>query len=246
MTQYDFMGNLYNQSNISIMWRNCVYIPTIKHVFPNLERKNIMDLACGNGFYTRLFKSMGAGRVLGVDISEAMILDAKTIEKNNPIDVQYQIANAATLNKTIEFDIVFAGYCLHYAQSKDELFMMCKNIANNLKSHGRFVAFNENPFKPIHIGNQCGGSIQAQGEIKDGVVMKITFHDMNCNNTVSFNRFHYSPKTYDLALKAAGFKNICWSSFVVDEKMTEQWPQQDDWQDIIDGNTSIAVLDCHL
>ena len=43
----------------------------------NIEGQTILDLACGSGYYTRKLKEMGAGKTIGVDISEEMIKEAK-------------------------------------------------------------------------------------------------------------------------------------------------------------------------
>jgi predicted RNA methylase len=37
----------------------------------DLRDKNVIDLACGEGFFTRSIKWAGAARVVGVDISKA-------------------------------------------------------------------------------------------------------------------------------------------------------------------------------
>ena len=39
----------------------------------NLGDQSICDLACGEGFYTRKFKNLTTGKVIGVDISDNMI-----------------------------------------------------------------------------------------------------------------------------------------------------------------------------
>jgi ubiquinone/menaquinone biosynthesis C-methylase UbiE len=44
-----------------------------------------MDLACGFGFYTRLFKQHGATQVIGVDISPEMIRLALQQEQEEPL-----------------------------------------------------------------------------------------------------------------------------------------------------------------
>ena len=53
-------------------------VPTVRRLLDGLvEGQVILDLACGTGFYSRLLKQLGAGRVIGVDISEAMIAEAR-------------------------------------------------------------------------------------------------------------------------------------------------------------------------
>ena len=46
----------------------------------NIEKCTVLDLACGSGYYTRKLKEMGAGKTIGVDISEEMIKEAKKQE----------------------------------------------------------------------------------------------------------------------------------------------------------------------
>ena len=45
--------------------------------------KSVVDLACGEGFYTRRIRQAGAKRVLGVDLSEGMIELARKQERPN-------------------------------------------------------------------------------------------------------------------------------------------------------------------
>ena len=42
-------------------------------VLGKLENENVVDMACGEGFYTRLIRSKTKGEVYGVDISAGMI-----------------------------------------------------------------------------------------------------------------------------------------------------------------------------
>jgi ubiquinone/menaquinone biosynthesis C-methylase UbiE len=42
-----------------------------------LRNENVLDLGCGEGHYTRLFKKQTSGQVYGIDISANMIDLAK-------------------------------------------------------------------------------------------------------------------------------------------------------------------------
>ena len=50
-------------------------------VAPFIEEPQILDLACGSGFYTYRFLAWGASSALGVDISSAMIDEARHLGK---------------------------------------------------------------------------------------------------------------------------------------------------------------------
>ncbi len=58
---------------------------TFFNLLGNFKGKNILDLASGTGFYSRLLKKQGAAKVLGIDISETMVEVARTEEKKDPL-----------------------------------------------------------------------------------------------------------------------------------------------------------------
>lgn len=48
-----------------------------KPPFPNLMRKHVFDLSCGYGWHCKFAAEQGAVRVLGIDLSEKMIEEAR-------------------------------------------------------------------------------------------------------------------------------------------------------------------------
>ena len=74
---YDTIVKQYQQFHESPQSR---YIDayTYFNLLGDLAGKSILDLGCGEGFYTRKFKQKGAATVVGVDISEKMIGNGKT------------------------------------------------------------------------------------------------------------------------------------------------------------------------
>src|SRR5215510_3666754 len=51
---------------------------------PDLTGRRILDIGCGSGYYSRLFKRLGAETVVGVDIVPEMIDLARRIESAAP------------------------------------------------------------------------------------------------------------------------------------------------------------------
>lgn len=120
-------------------------VAAVMNLLGNFAGQNILDLACGCGFYTRKIKEGGAGRVVGVDLSAAMIEIARSEETANPLGIEYKVADVSKLGSVGSFDIVTAVWLLHYAKTGDELKNMCFNVARNLKKGGRFIAILPNP-----------------------------------------------------------------------------------------------------
>jgi len=110
----------------------------------------IVDLACGEGHYTRSLRKAfpRAGRVVGVDIAEEMIAMAKEKEKNKPIGVTYivqDVKEEAGAKDEERFDLATAAWLLVYCKSVTELNEMCKAVANYVKPGGRFLTIITNP-----------------------------------------------------------------------------------------------------
>jgi 2-polyprenyl-3-methyl-5-hydroxy-6-metoxy-1,4-benzoquinol methylase len=60
---------------------------TLFEALRDLSDKSVLDLACGEGFYTRCLKRGGAARVVGVDISQGMIDLARHQEERDGLGI---------------------------------------------------------------------------------------------------------------------------------------------------------------
>jgi SAM-dependent methyltransferase len=105
----------------------------------------ILDLACGTGYYTRELRRRGAARVVGVDLSADMVQAARSREIEDPLGVEYLVADAGALGQVDHFDLVTGIHLLHYASSAEHLNAMCRSVSTNLKSGGRFIGYQINP-----------------------------------------------------------------------------------------------------
>lgn len=177
----------------------------------------VLDLACGEGCYTRQLRQRGAARVLGVDISTAMIELARRQLRAGEAGIEYLVHDVQDLPVLGRFDVATAAYLLHYARDSDELGRMCRSIARQLPAGGRLVAINENPEQPearyggyLHYGfsknvatPRCEGS-------------PITYAMASGRELFRFEVYHYERATYEAALAAAGFTDIRWHPLQLD------------------------------
>ncbi|PHM27277.1 class I SAM-dependent methyltransferase [Xenorhabdus ehlersii] len=53
------------------------------------QGKSVLDLACGNGYFGRKLRNLGASKVVGIDISEKMIALARAKSKQCGDDVEF-------------------------------------------------------------------------------------------------------------------------------------------------------------
>ena len=119
-TDYDAIANDYKRAKLQ-PWRSFIESFTLMNLVGDLAAKSVVDLACGEGFYTRLLRLQGATKVVGVDLSKAMIELARAEERKYPLGIEYQVQDARDLRLNEEFDLAIAAYLLNYARSREEL-----------------------------------------------------------------------------------------------------------------------------
>jgi ubiquinone/menaquinone biosynthesis C-methylase UbiE len=143
-TDYDPIAEQYRRSKEQ-PWRTFVECFTLMHLIGSPDGLNVLDVACGEGFYTRQICKRGAGRVKGVDLSHGMIELARQQELQHQLGIEYSVGDARDLQADESCDLVTAAYLLNYARTRQELQTMCDGIAQALKPGGRFVTVNSNP-----------------------------------------------------------------------------------------------------
>ena|SRR5271165_1796483 len=113
-TNYDPIAEQYQRSKQQ-PWRAHIEAYSLMGLLGELNGKSVLDVACGEGFYTRLLRRRGAGRVVGVDLSPGMIALARSQESAEPLGIDYAVCDGKDLRFDEPFDLVFAAYFLNYA-----------------------------------------------------------------------------------------------------------------------------------
>lgn len=100
-----------------------------------IEGQSILDIGTGTGYLARGFAKQGV-QVTGADISDELIEEAKKLDANDHVTIQYQNAKAEDLPfSSSEFDVVTAGQCWHWFQADKVL----KEVRRVLHPHGKLV-----------------------------------------------------------------------------------------------------------
>jgi ubiquinone/menaquinone biosynthesis C-methylase UbiE len=111
--------------------------PATFRMIGDIRGKHVLDLACGEGYNTRILAKRGA-RVIGVDFSEEMIKLARQKEKRDRRGIKYYVSDAANLKEleSEHFDVVTCFMALmDIERYKDAI----SEVARVLKKNGRFV-----------------------------------------------------------------------------------------------------------
>ncbi len=232
MVEYDKIAEDYTSLSELRPGKKYSYNYSLFNIIGDLTGKKILDLACGEGVLSRRAKFNGASEVVGVDISNEMIKLAQLKESQIPRGINYIVWDVINLKKINEFDIVMAGFLLHYSKSKKELDAMCKNIYQNLKNGGRFIALNNDPDFPLFQNSKYGAIITSENpELKEGDKLTVTFY-LNSKKRCSFNNYYWKKQTYENSLKKAGLKDIKWHQLKVSEEGIKKYGNEF-WQDFL-------------
>ncbi|MBD2409789.1 SAM-dependent methyltransferase [Nostoc calcicola FACHB-389] len=237
---YDSIAEQYKKSK-QLPFRLHIEAYTYFNLLGDLIGKSVLDLACGEGFYTRQFKLQGAAKVVGVEISQKMIELARQEEAREPQNIEYILADVLELGKIGSFDLVVASFLLNYAQTKEELLKMCQNIFANLKPGGRFVSMNNNASQPptSYLATQKYGFIKTINlPLREGT--PITYTISNNEQKFSFDNYYLSTETHEWAFQSVGFQQVRWQKPIISPQGVQEFGEEF-WQDFIDCVPIIGI-----
>lgn len=110
-------------------------------LFPDLKGKSVLDLGCGYGWHCKYAIECGAKQVLGIDLSEKMIMEAN--KKNSDAKITYQICGLNEFDYPVHaYDFVLSNLVLHYIADIDTIF---RKVYQTLKTDGIFLLNIEHP-----------------------------------------------------------------------------------------------------
>src|SRR4051794_31580272 len=103
-TDYDPIAAEYKRSKLQ-PWRARIEAFTLMSLVGDLSGKNVLDVACGEGFYTRMLRHAGAARITGVDLSDGMIELARAQEQAEPLGIEYLVRDGRNMELPAEYDL---------------------------------------------------------------------------------------------------------------------------------------------
>jgi len=235
--QYDTQSSEYKESKIA-PWREHVELYTMDMMTGDLRGKNVIDLACGDGHYSRWLKlSKGADRVLGVDLSQGMIDLALSEEQERPLGIEYVCCDAAKVGEHAKgYDVIIAAYLLNYASSYEELLGFCQAIYAALPAGGMFYSMNNSPNDTVLHHPQLRKYMFTKTceEPKEGATVHYTFYNEKEELLCTIDNYALSRKTYDRAFRAAGFRLFGYMSLNVSPAGKATAPEAY-WDELLDA-----------
>ncbi|GKS58589.1 hypothetical protein YTPLAS18_21160 [Nitrospira sp.] len=237
--QYDKIGAAYAN------WKETPFpryseVPTVRRLLSgHIEGRRVLDLACGTGFYSRRFKQWGAADVVGVDISARMVAAARETEAEDHLGIEYVVANVDELPVIGAFDLAAAVYLLNYAETRAVIGRMGRNIAANLKPDGTLLALLPEPDYVMGKGDTERYAFSYR-LVTSGTDWRLIHAEVHTDPPFSLEYRHWSRRTFEEELQAAGFVDLQWHPFEVSPEGLSKFGEAY-WQDLLDNPVSTIL-----
>jgi SAM-dependent methyltransferase len=241
-TDYDRIAEQYKRAKLQ-PWRTHIERYTLLRLAGDVAGKAVIDLACGEGYYTRALRAQGAARALGVDLSRGMIELAEAEEARRPLGVEYLVGDVRELAVPGEFDLAFAAYLLNYARTAEELTQMCRAVAGALRPGGRFVTANSHPAgagADFPAGRAYGFSRRSEGPLVEGT--PVVWEFFLPEGSFEVTNYYLSVGTMDEAFRAAGLREVRWHAPEVSPEGLRQFGREY-WADFL-AHPPVAFIEC--
>src|SRR5260370_32305556 len=86
--------------------------PSLRALLPDMHGLAVVDLGCGFGWFCRWARQQGAAAVLGIDVSEKMLAQARATTMDPAISYLKADMNSARLPQAA-FDLAYSSLALH-------------------------------------------------------------------------------------------------------------------------------------
>ena len=210
--EYNKIGEKYAEMIKEDALKKYLQYPGLIKLLGNIKGKRILDIGCGNGFFSNKIAERGA-KIVGFDVSEKQIELAKETEKNMKRGMEFFCSDQFKFNYPEKFDLAFSNMVIFYAVNFEELVQFFKCAFNSLKDKAEFISVIVNPeykrFNELHYDRKI---------VKEGNKAKSEFY-INGKFDVSSGFYSFFTKLeYERAAKEAGFSRLVWKKIEIEKE----------------------------
>lgn len=240
-TDYNHIADEYRQAKAQ-PWRDRIETYSMMRLIGDLAEQRVIDLACGEGFFTRKLKRGGAAWVQGLDISQEMIGLAKQEEARAPLGIEYLVEDAAAAGPDQDFDLAVSAWLLVYAHNREELRGMARGLARRLRSGGRLVTLTTNPglyhFPRLPSYGKYGFDIRLADRAIEGAPIVWTIH--LDSGSFEIENYYLPTSLLEAALVEAGFRDVAFHGLEL-APCTEGRTEGDYWNDFLQYPPAVMI-----
>ena len=97
----------------------------------------LLDIGCGTGKHASLFLNKSYSCVIGIDISEKMINEAKKLEHNK---LKFYVKDGKSFDFDLKFDVITSLFhVVSYQNTNKDISQYFSNVSNHLNNNGIFI-----------------------------------------------------------------------------------------------------------
>ncbi|MBX4191938.1 class I SAM-dependent methyltransferase [Candidatus Parcubacteria bacterium] len=181
-----------------------VILPNLLRILESKKGMRILDVACGQGFFTREFAKSGA-TVMGADLAKDLIAQAKKLSTNIPYHVAP--ANKLEFAKNESFD---AATMVLAIQNIEDMQAAFAEVSRVLRPQGRLILVLMHPAFRIPERSSWGFDEAAKVQYRrvDGYLSQasstLLIHPGKSNSPTTIS-YHRSLQDFSKALHKSGF-----------------------------------------
>ncbi|TDB82554.1 class I SAM-dependent methyltransferase [Micromonospora sp. KC721] len=218
--QYDDIARSFDEVESVIRFvRENLEFPSFRRALGPLTGKQVLDVGCGEGTFTRMIMRQGARRVVGIDQSEGMIKLAQTIEAREPLGIEYLVQDMVTMPALEAFDVVTAVHVLHYADSRESMAHLAQRMFANLAPGGRLVALLANAESSARSEEASGFRTHRPDNPREGERFRVS---VLTTPPTDVWVHHWPSESIVSVLESAGFTGFSWHAVAVADSVAPE------------------------
>lgn len=197
--------------------------PTMFSLLPDLTGKKVLDLGCGVGDHLQIYLELGAEKVVGLDLSSAMLEQAQhNFAKNGWKPTAYQFYNLPMQQLDQidgKFDVITSSFAFHYIEDFADLLT---KIRQKLAPNGTLIFSQEHPITTCFRG----GDRWEKDENNQQVAYRLNYY--RDEGERDRNWFKQPFKTYHRTI-ATIFNQLVQTGFKIEQVEEPMLANQPEW-----------------
>ena len=217
-----FFENFQSSRSKEVNFNDCIETPILFAMLPDLHGKAILDIGCGMGQHAKQYSEMGAGSVLGIDISEKMLEYAKA--RNSADNIIYQRMAMEDIGDIHQqFDLITSSLVFDYVEDFGGLM---RKIHILMKDNAEFVFSMSHPIVTAWDGTYDRYTRTETGERLYANLRNYCKEGLRKVDWVvnGYECYHRTVSTLTNALISAGFTIEECQEACLSDDMREKYP----------------------
>lgn len=228
INNFNVLARCYQQSHVKPDKQYSI-LPTILKLVGDLQGKTVLDLGCGDGFFSRPMAQSGAKWVIGLDNSEEQLKLAGQWQLPN---LELRLADIFQDDLPMA-DVINAPFVANYANTSNELTKFFVRVNGALNKNGRAVFVMD--IRNFPCGNLGYRRMRAVGATKMttgdypgifGPNLSVTLWNGGRKPICVLRVRQHSQIAIQTALQEAGFQNIRWHLPIVSAEGIERYDKK--------------------